>query len=226
MITAAAGLKQETILGEGLVMNIDVNDRACYKGNGTDIRDLTNSLDGELVNGTTFNTAGYMDFDGTNDYLNTGFEPTNANSQGGYAFCYWFNWDSISGNKSQGFISGARVYAGPYEGNLLGGCGDKYNLNCGSLSADVWTYIVNTYDGDGTCYFYINGSQTATITSVTFSITGGHGNLVLGETNHTGNITGTYANNGQGGIAHYYNRHLSAAEVLHNFNAQRHRFGV
>ena len=46
MITAAAGLQQETILGEGLVMNIDVNDRSFYKGNGTDIRDLTNSLDG------------------------------------------------------------------------------------------------------------------------------------------------------------------------------------
>ena len=56
MITGAAGLQQEMILGEGLVMNIDVNDRACYKGNGTDIKELSNSLDGELVNASIFTT--------------------------------------------------------------------------------------------------------------------------------------------------------------------------
>lgn len=235
MITAIAGLQQETILGEGLVMNIDVNDRACYKGNGTDIKDLSNSLDGELVNGpslSTFNTGRYIDFDGTNDYLDSGFEPTNANSQNGYAWCYWFNFDDLGTQGLNGFRSGAagRVYTGHVDnGNMFVGCGDKYNLNLTGGTAftiETWTYVVNTYDGNGTCYFYLNAVQVGTITGITFSIDGSDGNLVLGQLNNNATIDGTYASNGKGGVAHYYSRHLSAAEVLHNFNAQRHRFGV
>ena len=82
------------------------------------------------------------------------------------------------------------------------------------------------FDGSSTCRAYINGSLSETISSVTFSLTGGNGTMKWAETNNTGTTNGTYANNGKGALTHFYSKELTASEISQNFNAQRGRFGV
>ena len=220
------------IITDGLIFYVDAKNTKCYSGSGTTVTDLASANTGTLTNGPTFNSNGYWDFDGSNDYLDTGFEPTNANSQNGYAWGYWFYFDDIGTRGLNGFRSGnaGRIYAGHIDsGNFFVGCGDKYNTNLtGStaISIENWFYIVNTYNGDGTAYFYINADLKGTLTGITFSIDGSDGNLVLGQLNNNGTIVSGYPANGKSGLAHFYNKYLTASEVSQNFNAQRSRFGV
>ena len=216
------------IVTEGLIFCVDAKDKHSYSGSGTAVIDLATGIEGTLTGGPTFNSNGYWDFDGSNDYLDMGFTPTNATCASGFTWGYWFNWDNIGGNKHQGIVDGSngRIYMGPYSNNLIVGCGNQYDLDCGALSTGTWMYCVMAYDGSSTCRVYINGSLTETISSVTFSLTGGNGTMKWAETNNSGTTNGTYANNGKGALTHFYSKELTASEVLENFNAQRERFGV
>ena len=56
MITAAAGLQQEAIISDNLILYVDANDRTSYKGGGTVWKDLAGSNDGVLANGPVWNS--------------------------------------------------------------------------------------------------------------------------------------------------------------------------
>lgn len=216
----------KSIITDGLVFYVDAKNTKSYPGSGTTVTDLVSANTGTLTNGPTFNSLGYFDFDGSNDYLDMGFTPTNAICSSGFTWGYWFNWDSISGNKHQGIIDGGngRIYMGPYDNNLIVGCGNQYDLDCGALSTGTWMYCVMAYDGSNTCRVYINGSLTETISSVTFSLTGGNGTMKWAATNNNSSLG--YYNNGKGALTHFYSKELTASEILQNFNNQRGRFGV
>lgn len=212
------------IVSDGLVYCVDAIDRHSYPGSGTSVTDLVGGRTATLTNGPTFNSNGYWDFDGSNDYMDMGFTPTNAICSSGYTWGYWFNWDAIFGNKIQGTIDGAngRIYMGPYNGNFMTGCGNQYNSNTGTISTGNWFYCVSSFDGSSTCRTYLNGALSHTLTGITFS-------LNAGQTMPWGagfNSTVQYHNNGKGALTHFYSKEFTAAEVLQNFNAQRDRFGI
>ena len=221
-ITAETGNNIQT---DGLVFYFDAAYKKSYPGSGTAVIDLVSGTEGALTNGPTFNSSGYFDFDGSNDYLDMGFTPTNAICSSGFTWGYWFNWDSISGNKHQGIIDGGngRIYMGPYDNNLIVGCGNQYELDCGALSTGTWMYCVMAFDGSSTCRAYINGSLSETISSVTFSLTGGSGTMLWAATNNDTSLG--YYNNGKGALTHFYSKELSAGDILQNYNAQKERFG-
>ena len=63
------------IVTDELVLALDAGNTKSYPGSGTTWTDLSgNGNDGTLLNSPTFNSAngGYLDFDGTNDYVNCG----------------------------------------------------------------------------------------------------------------------------------------------------------
>jgi len=216
------------IVSKGLIYCVDTIDKHSYPGSGTSVTDLVGGRTATLTNGPTFNTSGYFDFDGSNDYMDMGFRPTNAICSNGFAWGYWFNWDAIGGNKIQGIIDNpggdnGRIYMGPYNGNFMTGCGNTFDTNTGSISTGNWFYCVMSFDGSSTCRTYLNGSLSDTMTSITFSIAGNR-NMMWGAANNDGNIL--YNNNGKGALTHFYSKELLASEVSQNFNAHRARFGV
>jgi hypothetical protein len=95
-----------------------------------------------------------------------------------------------------------------------------YNWN-GSIPNNVWTHIAGTYDGT-TSRAYINGvevsnwAQTGVISGGTYMAAAYGGAINDGVHNFMGHI----------GIVRIYNKALSAAELIQNFNNGRQRYGV
>ena len=95
-----------------------------------------------------------------------------------------------------------------------------YNWN-GSIPNNAWTHIAGTYNGS-TSRAYVNGveiwstPQTGNIPSSTYYLGTYGGTIVDGTHNFQGHISN----------AKIYNRGLSGAEILQNYESLRKRFGV
>ena len=218
------------IVTDQLIYSVDTKDKNSYVGSGTAVIDLASGIEATLSGGPSFDASGYLDFDGSNDYMDTGFAPTNAICQDGFAWGYWFNWDNTNGNKIQGVLDtppgtdSGRVYMGAYNYNFMTGCGSVFDTNTGgTIPIGEWLYCVMSFDGNETCRTYLNAELKHTMTGISFSINGNR-NIIWGACDNDGSLL--YNNNGQGALTHFYSKELSASEVLQNFNAQRERFGV
>jgi len=90
-------------------------------------------------------------------------------------------------------------------------------------TANTWYHVVYTWNG-ATSTFYINGSSAGTKTSTNPSINQNRSNNVM-----LGGHTYVWSDsfwNGKLGSVRFYNKALSASEVLQNYNATRTRFGL
>lgn len=99
--------------------------------------------------------------------------------------------------------------------------GGNFSLsnNTYPININTWCQIVVTYDGS-TCNIYVNGSLYATQTSATYNIPSNNSFHIGGDANGCGSFTG------QMSILRWYNRAISANEVLENFNGNRNRYGI
>ena len=139
---------------------------------------------------------------------------TNATTQGGF----WFEKGAVNSQ-----------YALFQEGGLIqwrmniGGITQLSTTTAVYMNTSNWYQVVGTFTS-GSRKLYINGvlvssdAQTGTIAT-------NNGGMSLGA---YGGATGTnaYFYNGSLAICRVYNRVLSAAEILQNFNAMRGRFNV
>ena len=57
------------IVTDGLVLALDTANPNSYPGSGTTWTDVVNSRPGTITNSPTFNSSGYFDLDGSNDYV-------------------------------------------------------------------------------------------------------------------------------------------------------------
>jgi hypothetical protein len=181
----------------------------------------------------SYSNGGAVQFDGVNDYVtinNFNTKPTSQISveawikptrgsvgtgtiRGGAVSCtnsmYLGIIDSVDGGSTF-----AMHWANQTSDSRL------YNWN-GSIPNNAWSHLMGTYNGS-TTKAYLNGveisswSQTGTITDGTYVVGTYGGGLTDGVHNFNGLIP----------IARIYNRGLSAAEVLQNYNSERGRFGV
>lgn len=122
------------------------------------------------------------------------------------------------------WFSGGSFYFGVNTG------GTFYYTSSSSASVGVWYHLVHTYNG-GTQYLYINGVLASTYnSSASGNITYNTSNTLLaiaGDWNGPGYDSGMNVTlDGKMPIVRIYNRALSAAEVLQNYQATRKRFGV
>ena len=61
-----------SIVTDGLILHLDAGNKNSYPGSGTTWTDLSGKgYDGTLTNGPSFNSQGYISFDGSNDYITT-----------------------------------------------------------------------------------------------------------------------------------------------------------
>ena len=219
---------------DGLILNMDAASKYSYIGSGVNWVDLTkNRFNGTLVNGPTFNSGnnGSIVFDGINDYVSFGFDPTSFTSLLGTSFTV-NTWIKPTG--TNGTIAVFRPYpgAGPYpvvfQMNILStnfyfihGDGNTYAYAiapCPSLNS--WYNVAGVRDGNVSS-IYVNGVFINSATAVMGAYIGTP-TLTVGRINNASPyfFTGNIAN------VSIYNRSLSSNEIFQNYNALKTRYGL
>jgi len=224
------GIKQ--IVTNGLVLALDAGNPRSYPGSGTTWNNLVGSNSGTLTNGPTFSTSGggSIVFDGIDDAVVLG-TPANINS----TYCtvsVWIYPTDLSNTelhfqrsntrantvRLRHRISGTSVYSFTITNNS----NTLVELSTTSYTTvtNEWVMITGTYDGT-TMKLYINDTfNNSTSLSGTIDTTN-YSSVTVG--NNSG-----YSASHEGNMAAitYYNRALSASEVLQNYNAIKPRFGL
>jgi len=212
------------IVTDGLVLALDAADRNSYPGSGTTWRDMSgNNITGTLTNGPTFNSAngGSIVFDGTNDSvimadnsaLNTQtpsvevWIKTNATSQNGF----WFEKGTVNSQYSL-FQEGTNIVWRQSDRS-------QYTTTATYLNTTNWAQVVGTYTS-GDRKTYINGILRTSDTQ-TGAVSTNAGGMFIGTYGGGG-----YPYNGNIAIVRVYNRVLTPAEILQNYNAQKSRFNL
>lgn len=205
------------IVEDGLVLYLDAANPMSYPRTGTTWNDLSgNNRTTTLVNGPTFNTnnLGSVVFDGSNDYASASLPALNTVTYSFWVYlidatdlsgeCTLFGAPSDQGSIS--IINGTTWFSwGP--GSRSGP----------SVTLNTWTNFVLTGDIDST-QFYINSVLTNTFNSGTTLLSGtGYFCSYLDQSR----LLNTRVAN-----ISFYNRRLTAREILQNYNATRSRFGV
>lgn len=227
------------IVTNGLVLYLDAGNVLSYPGTGTLWSDISgNNNNATLINGFVFSTdgGGSIIFDGVNQYADTGLPILISNSS--YTMCVWAKASTISstytfrnrviGNADVNGLSGGDIIWNPNSLNTLyivrrnginDGTRDMFPVVSPINIVVGWHHVVVTYDHTGIgSIIYVDGVQKAN-------------NIILGFTSilpfrvaRDGNGTDGFA--GSVSNVELYNRALSLAEVLQNYNAQKSRFGL
>jgi hypothetical protein len=217
------------VVNLGLKLHLDAGTLESYPESGTDWYDISgNGYIGTLTNGPTF-SSNTIRLDGVNDYISLpimGFAPSTLTAEfwikrhadGGYFFVI----DNTDNPELRLMFSGGYVALTWYDD---GAYIASFN-SVTAISLNTWYHITVTSQNSD-FRLYINGVLDTADTTGTY--TGGPGGSAgehtLGTYNRPGAGYGGYANVSYG-VYRFYNRVLSASEILHNYNVQKARFGL
>jgi hypothetical protein len=218
------------VVTSGLVLCLDAGNPRSYPGTGTTWFDVSSNLPTTLQNSPTYTSGinGYFTLNGTNSWVDIG---TNASFMpANFTASIWFY---LNGTPSAGTVY--RVFRSRTYGfgvNVTESRGfDAFMYDStlalssisgsSTLSLSTWYNIAITF-ASNTFSIYLNGSlvtSTNTASNTAYYINGYMG---LGRDADSAN---SFLN---GRIANYcfYNKGLTATEVLQNFNAIRGRYGI
>jgi hypothetical protein len=231
------GLTADTIVTSGLTLNLDAGSVISYPTTGTSWYDVSYvNNNATLNNGPTFVSSGVSSsilFDGSDDYVSG---PNLLNGATKATLCGWVKRSSTSSQISFGVLdypnlpTDKRIEIVWYsDGNLYGEVGNTQNdwvNTTQTVNNTNWHHISFVYDGTQPTnttkvklYFdgvlKTNAGSAGTIQS-SVSTTGP---MVIGRRN-------TGYNSGNISTVQFYNRNLSDAEILQNYNAQKSRYGL
>jgi hypothetical protein len=248
MMSVMNNVSQSTVpspVTSGLMYYIDAGNASSYSGSGTAINNIAGTAPGAatVANGATFTSAGtgsYFTFNGSNQVVYTAniLSLFNSPSNKNLTIETWVRTSSDNGvavseqgsspigtgwhTSIQEIVSGnlrVRVWSEPTQVNLL----------VGAVTRNQWQQYVVTYDNATTTLRgYINASTT-TSTTVTRAVPWDYGapelyyTLMYTDTTNLGDgssLAGDWA------LCKIYNRALSQAEILQNFDATRSRYGL
>jgi Concanavalin A-like lectin/glucanases superfamily len=222
-MSAAAG---PDIIEDGLVLCLDAGNRDSYPGSGTVWRDLAGSNNGTLVNGPTFNNAngGSIVFDGSNDFINMGSTPFLQEFTVNIWFRIFVNKNfnavfNIGGDGSENievlFFSTGLMHT-------------PINFSDGRQSTDFANYISATNTWYHLSYSYkSNEGRRVYRNGRLFGLDNVIGKIILQPSNffYLGSDPGPGRHlNGEIASTILYNRALTPAEILQNYNATKSRF--
>ena len=228
-----ANFDYENIVTDGLVLNLDAGFVGSYPTTASTWYDISgNDKNSTLTNGPTFNSAnsGSIVFDGVDDYvltpslLNASLNPTES-------VFVWFNPAAAGQIVSE--LGQATINTGYHDSNIEVNSSGIFSFSVwhGSLTNKVvssaksfnnWYHLGFTYSGT-TFTAYINGSSIGTATFTRQPPSSLHYGLCSIDSTNMG--TGAYGSGKMGNFM-FYNRALSATEVLQNYNAQKGRYGL
>lgn len=244
------------LVTSGLVFHLDASNNTSYSGTGTTWTDLSgNSNNGTLVNSVGYTTdggaGGVLTFNGSNQYITTPIGPMSY-SDPTFSYDVWFKLTAsqtgLHGSSTPG--GGFRVIAGgavgrfesvlyctdfsgtklPYGGfnGRFGGGGtglQDFSVYPSSLSGlNTWFNYAVTYT-NGAQVFYKNGAVLGyayySYTSFTTAT-----NTWFGNGQSSAYVYSGYYGPGYVAQVRYYNRVLTSAEVLQNYNSTKSKFGL
>jgi len=230
---------QAPIVTNGLALTVDAGNVVSYESGSTTMYSLTGSASGSLFNGTSYSNVngGAWSFDGVDDYATANL-PSSFLGNPVFSIGGWFK-------RSGTWNAGATWGIGNGGSNINSYCwsfdntigidlyGNTTFNTFETYSLTEWKHIIWTYNGstftNTNVIIYINGvPYTGSSLSV---IRGGGGTIpnVVGNSLALGRVSSNenqYYGKPIIGNFQMYNRVLSQAEVLQNFNAQRNRFGI
>ena len=204
------------IITDGLVLCLDAANKQSYPGSGNVWYDLVGSNNGALTNGATYSSAngGVIALDGVNDYIDIPINLTNTNY-------------TIMG-ASRYVVVGGRTFSaknnnwlmGHWNGSTQNHFAEGWVSSEGAGSSDTnWRIYAATgnYSGDSWA-FYLNGVLNA----------GPNGGGSNGPNNFA---IGSYQGSSEFSNSHIsfiicYNRVLTPAEILQNYNALKGRYNL
>ena len=222
---------------EGLVFYVDAAYKKSYPGTGTNAFNLASGSltpTGSLINDTGFVgllTSSFT-FDGTDDYIECSNDSA-TDPQTNYSINAWVKLSSIGrqhsllekydNTGSQGSYA-FRINSGnKFQFYVIIGTSGALVESSSTLSAGIWYNLCSTQNfSTNTGIVYINGIQDNQSTSMNIGPATSNNPLKIGARGNDNNakLQGNLA------CAHIYNRALSAADVLQNYQAQKGRFGL
>ncbi len=205
-----------TIIQQGLVLNLDAGNPYSYAGAGTVWYDVSgNSNNGTLTNSPTYSSdvGGTIVFDGVNDYVTTSFATTSGQS---VTYCGWlYSTESTSTYKN--FVDSLSTSPMIWWNNSGQIEFDASRYTTTTVYRNQWVYVsLSKPSGSSSASYYVNGVLVGTGTAYTTP--------ALIPTLFNRSAAQTWK--GNGAVVQIYNRALSASEVLQNYNATKGRFGL
>ena len=213
---------------DGLTLHIDAGNSSSYSGSGSTWTDLAGTADNITLVGSPTYTSGtpsYFTFNGSTQYgtgSGTNVVPTTA-----YTKFVWFYLNGYLDNNLVSSSTGGhflfmgastnRLYAGHANWTSLGGTYLDYPSTA-TISLSTWYCACLTFNTTDGMALYINGSQDSTYTARKNAHAGD------GSTN-IATFGGGNLLNGRISQVLCYNRALTAAEVLQNYNTTKSKFG-
>ena len=197
------------------------------EGSGTTARDLSGRGNtGTLVNGPTWTTGrvgGALSFDGVNDHVDVGIRsgltPPNITIEAWVRADRLDDWDGIISNMSA-WGSGFSLQIGTVQ-RIAAMVSGHYLRTTWAPVTGVWYHIVATHDNATSLnILYVNGREEARVTRSIFYEANARTQIGVFYTSTPPTIPALLFN----GIideVRIYNRALSAAEIMANFNATR-----
>jgi len=220
-----------TIVQQGLVLNLDAGNIYSYGGAGTTFYDVSPTALSWTINNATYNSSDpkYFSYNGSNSWLQSSTSAafdtqtltmecwfyTSVVVQNGFLFEKGAVNSQYSMFLNQGDVFYFRTIGGTINNQDLTFTSSTY------LTANVWNHVICTYNGS-IKIIYVNGVQVASV-NASGTLNTGQTNQYIGKYGDAGN---NYPFNGRIGESRVYNIALSAAQVLQNYNATKGRFGL
>ncbi len=233
------------IVTDGLVFAVDAANKKSYPGSGTTWTDLAGSNDGTLTNGPTFDSGngGSIVYDGTNDYVsapNAGMETLlgGATSLSVSVWAYadsinnadttllcWPIHDSSAVNPYTIFFLGLRKSDRAVRSSIGNGSTRTIGaFRTTNIQLGEWFEIGFVWNQSSGLTHFLNGEMLSGTDTMNYTLgtPGNNANLYIG----TYNSNNSYWHDGKISNVRMYNRVLTPAEVLQNYNALKLRFGL
>lgn len=237
-----SGISGPKIITSGCVLSLDAADIFSYPRTGTTWRDLSgNNNNGTLTNGPTFSAAnmGSISLDGADDQIDCGTN-SSLNISDNLTLGIWVKFNSLSsepnliakqwcsGNQfsyAWSILSDGRMYYGFDSDGNCGSITGNYTSTNVVCTTGIWYYL-NVVHTSTSINLYSNG------VSIPGTLAGSYGTIYISSVpvrlGVYRNLSGAFAGYLSGNIAQtvMYNRALTAAEILQNYNATKSRFGL
>ena len=204
------------IITDGLVLCLDAANKQSYPGSGTVWTDLAGSNNGTLTNSPTFSSAngGSIVFDGSNDYVDIG-NPTSLQSLAQGSIEAFYYRTASTATYQMIFTDVNSDLEVTYATNTLQFYIGNSGIGYSHAVTGQWFHIVGVW-GVGFKRLYLNGAEVASGTNTGLN-TGS-------RVRYIGSRAGSLPFNGLIPILRAYNRTLTPAEILQNYNATKGRF--
>jgi len=221
------------IVDSGLILELDAANTKSYVSGSTNWFSLIPPpQSGSLINGPTFSTGslGSIVFDGVDDYVGiTGIQTPS------FSISAWINLSEL--NKFHGIMGRAasiwsdtsyafRVISDNRLNILLSNSGNTSIFTEVQTSPlfdiNTWYHVAVTFAKPNIA-LYVNGVSRATGT-FNYDLYNSTSNSIIGGYAYSNGLS--YLMKGQIPNIQFYNRALSATEVLQNYNALKGRFGL